>query len=110
MRKSFLFLLLVLALTACSTTHGSNNKSSYPSSVAWNDSLYGVSFGEVPSTKIGKEIGEIKHLVVPMPKKNSDSNEKLGKLYEIKGKESQDELALEVNGTYLEIHKVGSLN
>ncbi|MFC5647550.1 hypothetical protein ACFPYJ_00085 [Paenibacillus solisilvae] len=85
------------------------NKSSYPSSVAWNDSLYGVSFGEVPSTKIGKEIGEIKHLVVPMPKKNGDSNEKLGKLYEIKGKESQDELALEVNGTYLEIHKVGSL-
>lgn len=108
MRRFLLFLLLVLTLTACSTT---NNKGSYPSSVAWNDSLYGVSVGEVPSTKIGKEIGEIKHLVVaPMPKKNGDSNEKLGKLYEIKGKESQDALALEVDGTYLEIRKVGPLN
>jgi hypothetical protein len=49
-------------------------------------------------------------MVVPMPKKNGDSNEKLGKLYKIKGKETQDELVLEVNGSYIEVHKVGAIN
>jgi hypothetical protein len=108
--RSFLFFLLVITLTACSTTQGSATKGTYPSSVAWNDAIYGVSFGEVPATNIGKEIGEIKHMVVPMPKKNGESNDKLGKLYEIKGKEAQDKLALKVNGNYLEVHKVGPIN
>lgn len=110
MRRFFLIYFFVITLTACSNTQGSTTKGSYPSSIAWNNALYGVSFNEVPSTNIGKEIGEIKHIVVPMPKKNGDSNEKLGKLYEIKGKETQDELALEVNGSYLLVRKVAPIN
>ncbi len=49
--------------------------STYPSAIAWNNLLYGLSTEEVDNKNIGNEIGKIKHQRTPMPKKNGESNE-----------------------------------
>ncbi|WP_261300471.1 hypothetical protein [Paenibacillus andongensis] len=87
-----------------------SNNGLYPSAIAWYDTLYGVSAYEVASNDIGKELGEIKRIVVPMPKNNGDSNDKLGKLYELNSKQHFEALALESNGHYFEVHVLGPLN
>ncbi|MDQ0887900.1 hypothetical protein QFZ81_002988 [Paenibacillus sp. V4I9] len=112
MSKFISIIMLMLTITGCSSASSTavSNKGSYPSAIVWHDTLYGVSAYEVASKDIGKELGEIKQIVVPMPKNNGDSNDKLGKLYELKSKQNFEVLALESNGHYFEVHILGPLN
>ncbi|NIK70787.1 MULTISPECIES: hypothetical protein [unclassified Paenibacillus] len=113
MRMIFLVLLVSFLAAGCSN-NGSNSSDSYPSAVAWNNILYGYSIEEVSVEEIGKQIGEIKRQVTPMPKKNGDSNDRRlptgSQLFEISGKDHNQEMAIKVNGKYFKASKLGPLN
>ena len=85
---------------------------SYPSAVAWNNTIYGLSIEEVDINLIGNEIGKVEHLTSPMPKRNGESNDKpVGSLlFEIKGIDSQDAIAVNVNDTFFMASKLGPIN
>ncbi|MFC5650627.1 hypothetical protein ACFPYJ_16140 [Paenibacillus solisilvae] len=85
--------------------------STYPSAVAWNNLLYGLSIEEVDNKVIGNEIGKIKRQRTPMPKKNGESNEKLvgSLLFEIKGADTQDVIAVKVNDKFFKASKFGQI-
>ncbi|MDQ8738576.1 hypothetical protein, partial [Paenibacillus sp. LHD-38] len=79
--------------------------------VAWNNLLYGLSTEEVDNKDIGNEIGKIKRQRTPMPKKNGESNEKLvgSLLFEIKGADTQDVIAVKVNDKFVKASKLGPI-
>lgn len=111
MRYLILMMLSVAVLTGCSQSIGSKSSSTYPSAVAWNNSLYALSVVEVPVDEVGAEIGKIDRRTSPMPKRNGESNDKpVGSLlYEMKGKDSQAEIAVKVNEKYYSASKLGPL-
>lgn len=113
MRMIFFVLLVSFLAAGCSDQNkDSNSSSSYPSAIAWNNILYGLSIEEVSTEEIGKEIGKIKRRTTPMPKKNGDSNDlPIGSiLYEIKGKDPNEVIAVKVNDKYFNASKLGPLN
>ncbi|MGO4699590.1 hypothetical protein AB4Z50_35790, partial [Paenibacillus sp. 2TAB26] len=95
-----------------SDNNGSNSSSTYPASVAWNNTLYGLSKEEVPIEEVGKEIGKIERKTTPMTKKNGDSNEVPAgsTLFEVKGKDPHEVIAVEVNDKYVIATKLGPIN
>lgn len=60
---------------------------------------------------IGSEIGKIERQRTPMPKKNGESNEQLvgSSLFEIKGAEIEDAIAVKVNDKFFKASKFGSI-
>jgi hypothetical protein len=111
MKYIILIFLSLAMLAGCSQSMRPETSSSYPSAIAWNDSLYGLSVTEVPVQEIGKGIGKIDRKTNPMPKKNGESNDKPvgSQLYEIKGKESQEIIAVKVYDKYFQASKLGPL-
>jgi hypothetical protein len=108
MKYLILILFSIAFLSGCS--QGAKS-SSYPSVVAWNNILYGLSAEEVPVQDIGKEIGKIERRSTPMPKKNGESNDKPAGslLFEVKGTDSQELIAVKVNDKYFRASKQGAL-
>lgn len=111
MKYLILILFSIAVLTGCSHTTGGKSSSNYPSAVAWNNILYGLSAEEVPVKDIGKEIGKIERRTSPMPKKNGESNDKpVGSLlFEVVGADAQELIAVKVNDKYFRASKLGSL-
>ncbi len=109
--KRLLVILCVLFVLAGCSSMTSNKTGSYPSTVAWHNILYGLSATEVTAQDIGKQIGQIERRVAPMPKKNGDANDKpVGSLlFEIKGIDVSDVIAVKVNDTYFRASKMGPL-
>jgi hypothetical protein len=85
--------------------------STYSNTVAWNNLLYGLSDEEVDNKDIGNAIGKIERQRTPMPKKNGESNEKLvgSLLFEIKGADIQDVIAIKVNDKFFKASKLGPI-
>ncbi|UUZ86264.1 hypothetical protein LJK88_24355 [Paenibacillus sp. P26] len=106
MKQLTVIVLILAILTACST---SATSSSYPSAFAWNDAIYGISAEEVPESEIGRKLGEIRHIVRPKPRKNGDSNEKTGSIYEILGSDHNEVLAIHYKDTFYKASKNGPL-
>jgi hypothetical protein len=88
-------------------------------SVAWNNSIYVVTDEKLTSQEIGSEIGLIKRQVSPKPAENGDiaRNTSDGpaisgvKLYEIKGIDSKDAIALYFkDNAYNKCKYLGALN
>lgn len=110
--KHLKFLLcFFIVLTGVSSHAEGVSASSYPSAVAWNNLLYGLSIEEVDFKDIGIEIGKIERQRAPMPKKNGESNEKpVGSLlFEVKGADSQDVIAVKVNDKFFRASKLGPI-
>ncbi|MCK9859351.1 hypothetical protein [Paenibacillus sp. ATY16] len=110
MRMIVLVLIVSFLLAGCSVQN-KESSSSYPSAVAWNNILYGYSIEEISIEEIGKEIGKIKRQTTPMPKKNGDSNDlriPIGSiLFEIKGKDPNQAIAIKVDDKYFKASKLG---
>ena len=112
--KNLKFLLFfVIVLTGFSSITEEALASTYPSAVAWNNFLYGVSTEEVDTKDIGNEIGKIERLRDPMPKKNGESNDirtPVGSLlFEINGADTQDVIAVKVEDKFFKASKFGSI-
>lgn len=112
MKYLILIMISIAVLTGCSQNKGAESSSSYPSAVAWNNILYGLSVVEIPIKDIGKDIGKIERRTTPMPKKNGESNDKPAGslLFEVKGIDSQEVIAVKVNEKYFKASKLGVLN
>lgn len=108
-----LLLFFVIALTGFSLNIEGVFASTYPSSIAWNNSLYGLSAEEVNSKDVGNEIGKIERLRDPMPKKNGESNDiriPVGSLlFEINGADTKDVIAVKVEDKFFKASKFGSI-
>ena len=92
-----LCLLLIVGLAGCVAKVGGNNA---PSSIAWNNLIYGPSGTEVSQSELGIQLGEIKRINKPMPVQNGDSNDiPVGsKFFEIKGIDINEAIAIERDG------------
>ncbi|CAM4513622.1 hypothetical protein [Paenibacillus typhae] len=108
MRKVFLILLCISLITGCSKEHSS----SYPSSVAINNNMYGLSNTTLKIQDIGEEIGPIEKITHPMPTKNGESNEvPVGStLYMINGVNMDEAIAVKVDEEYYKATKNGPLS
>lgn len=107
-----LLLLFVIVLSWFSSNIEGAFASTYPSSVAWNNFLYSLSAEEVDSKDIGNEIGKIKHQRTPMPLKSGESNIKHhvgSSLFEIKGVDIEDAIAVKVDDKFFKASQVGPL-
>ncbi|WP_152619462.1 hypothetical protein [Cohnella kolymensis] len=116
MKRIIIILCVLTIITACSgkgglISNGSESSSSYPSAVAWNNTLYGLSIAEVPVKDVGKELGRIDRVQSPMPLNNGESNDKpVGTtLFEIIGKSTQEEIAIKVGDVFFSASKLGPL-
>lgn len=111
MHLKFFLLFFVIVLTGVSSNIEGALASTYPSTVAWNNLLYGLSTEEVDNKDIGNEIGKIERQRTPMPMKNGESNEKLvgSLLFEIKGADTQDVIAVKVNDKFFKASKLGPI-
>lgn len=107
----FFLLFFVIVLVGFSTNMHDALASTYPNTVAWNNLLYGLSREEVDIKDIGNEIGKIERQRTPMPMKNGESNENLkgSRLFEIKGTDTQDVIAVKVNDKFFKASKLGSI-
>lgn len=107
------FLSSTFVLMSCGAKQvntGAKN-SSYPSAVAWNNIIYGVSVSEVSKNELGKQIGEVKRNNMPMPIENGDANNTAvgSKIYDIKDTDSKDVIAIEKEGKLYKAFKNGPL-
>lgn len=96
--RIFFVLLIFISITGCSKEHSS----SYPSSVAINNNMYGLSDTTLKVQDIGDEIGLIEKISHPMPAKNGESNEvPVGStLYMINGVNMDEAIAVKVDEEY----------
>lgn len=101
-----LCLLLMIGLAGCV---GGNNA---PVSIAWDNSIYSPSDMEIHQSELGKQLGEIKRIKKPIPVQNGDSNRiPVGsKIFEIKGIDTNDAIAIERDGKTYKFEKKGFLN
>lgn len=92
----FILMLFLILLGGCKK----GQMSLYPSVIAWNDSIYGVSVEEVPEENIGKQLGEVKRVKKPVPVENGDANFiSIGsKVFEIKDVDIKTAVAVEKEG------------
>jgi hypothetical protein len=106
------FLLFFVIVSVFSSNIEGALASTYPSSVAWNNLLYGLSTEGVDNKDIGNEIGKIERQRTPMPKKNGESNYSIpvgSLLFEIKGADTQDIIAVNVNYKFFKASKLGPI-
>ncbi|WP_141504461.1 hypothetical protein [Paenibacillus luteus] len=106
------FLLFFVIVSVFSSNIEEALASTYPSSVAWNNLLYGLSTEEVDNKDIGNKIGKIESQRTPMPKKNGESNDSIpvgSVLFEIKGAATQNVIAVKVNDKFFKASKFGSI-
>ncbi|MCQ4088330.1 hypothetical protein [Saccharibacillus sp. JS10] len=99
--------LSIVILAGCSI----GSEETYPSVVSLDDTLYGLSVETVTQDDIGNQLGEVKRVATPMPGGNEEANDTPvgSKLFEIKGIESSEAIAVEVNGEYQKATRNGSL-
>lgn len=112
MKKSYVKAVLIICLLTIGTLGGCKSAiGSYPSSIAWDNTSYGVSKTEVSKDDIGKQLGEIKRKKEPVPIKNGDANDASvgSKLFEIKGIDIKEAVAIERNGKVYKATKIGAL-
>lgn len=117
MKKYFIIISIILifssTLLSCGAKRESTSvkNSTYPSAVAWNDIIYGVSVSEVSKNELGKQIGEVKRINEPMPVENGDSNNTAveSKIYEIIGVDLKESIAIEKDGKIYKAIKNGPL-
>jgi hypothetical protein len=104
-------LFFIIVITGFSSKTEAVSASTYPSAVAWNNFLYGLSAEEVEIKDIGDEIGMIQSQRAPMPKKNGESNEKPAGslLFEINRVDTEDAIAVKVNDKYFKATKLGPI-
>jgi hypothetical protein len=104
----FTAFLAILLLAGCSSPQP---EGSYPKVVALNNILFGLSVEPITQNKMGNQIGVVKRLVQIMPKANEESNDAPvgSKLFEIKGIDSSEAIAVEINGKYRKAIKNGPL-
>jgi len=109
-RLIIIIMFSLVTLTGCSLSENESSNS-YPSSVAWNNILFGISTEEVSVQDIGKEIGTIKKIRSPMPLKNGESNDiPVGSLiFEVNGKNVNEFIAVKVKDKYLSATILGPL-
>lgn len=97
MKKIFAILMLFMILLG-----GCKKEpiSEYPSVIAMNDLIYGVSVEEVSKDNLGKELGEVNRVKKTMPVENGDANIiSIGsKVFEIKGIDIKTAVAVEEDG------------
>ncbi|MCM0648892.1 hypothetical protein NBE98_10955 [Clostridium swellfunianum] len=100
-----LYLLSTFVLIGCSNTPSG---SSYPNALIWSNISYGVSSTEVSKDELGKQLGEIKRKKEPMPTENGDANDtQVGsKLFEIKGINTEEAIAVEKSGKFYKAYKL----
>jgi hypothetical protein len=77
----------------------------------WSDINYFISVEEVFKKELGNQIGEVKSLKKPMPKEHGDANFiPIGsKIFEIKGNEIKDFIAVEIDGKTYKASPSGKL-
>ena len=96
-------------LAGC-TANTSN--STYPNALAWDNISYGLSVTEVSKDELGNQLGEVKRIKYPMPIENGDANTTPvgSKIYQIKGIDIKEAIAVENNGKTYKATKNGPLN
>jgi hypothetical protein len=111
MKHLKLLLVFVSVITGIFSFTEGALATSYPSAVAWDNFLYGLSTEEVDIKDIGDQIGRIERQVTPMPKNNGESNDKpVGSpLFEIKGADTQDVIAVKVDDKFFKASKIGPI-
>lgn len=112
MKKHFLIATLILCLTSIFILGGCRKETViYPNVLAWDDISYGISNIEVSKDELGKQLGEIKRKKQPLPMENGDANNTpIGsKLFEIKGTDTKDAIAVEKNDKFYKVIKKGPL-
>ena len=99
--------LTLLILAGCSQSEGA-----YPSVVAVNNTLYNLTVDTVTPDNIGTQLGEVKREAEVMPKANEEANSTPvgSKLFEVKGIDPSEAIAVEINGTYQKATLNGPLN
>lgn len=84
-----------------------------PVSIGWNSSIYGPSGDKLSKSELGNQLGEIKWINEPMPTENGDSNNDYipvsSKIFEIKGIDIKEAIAIEKNDAYYKFVKKASL-
>ncbi|WNS45564.1 hypothetical protein [Paenibacillus sp. MMS20-IR301] len=108
MNRLFLLTLIISFITGCSN----ESSTSYPSAVAMNNIVYGLSSTIVEDQDVGEEIGRIGQISSPMPVNNGDSNDvPVGSsLHKIIGEDTDESIAVKVNGKYYRASKSGPLS
>jgi hypothetical protein len=97
MKKTIMtLLLLILISSGCVKLQ----QPEYPIVVMWTDINYYMSVEEVFKKDLGNQIGEVKSFKKPMPEEHEDANfVPIGsKIFEIKGIEIKDSIAVEIEG------------
>lgn len=84
-----------------------------PVSIGWNSSIYGPSGDKLSKSELGNQLGEIKRINEPMPTESGDSNNDYiptgSKIFEIKGIDNKEAIAIEKNDAYYKFVKKASL-
>ncbi|CAM3567456.1 hypothetical protein PALU110988_29185 [Paenibacillus lupini] len=111
MKHIKLLLVFVSVIIGIFSFTGGATATSYPSAIAWNNFVYGLSTEEIDIKDIGNQIGRIERLRTPMPKKNGESNDKpVGSLlFEINGVDTLDVIAVKVDDKYYKASPNGPL-
>ncbi|SDX06166.1 hypothetical protein [Paenibacillus sp. CF384] len=111
MKPIKILILFVSVITGIFSFTQGAMATSYPSAVSWNNFVYGLSIEEIDVKDIGNQIGRIERLRTPMPKKNGESNDTpVGSLlFEIKGVDTHDEIAVKVDDKYYKASPNGPL-
>jgi len=114
MKKYFGVITITLCLLSMLLSAGCNTKSidgSYPTAVVWDNKSYGLSVTEVTKSELGNQLGEIKRIKEPIPLENGDANNTTvgSKIFEIKGIDTKEAIAIEKNGKIYKAIKNGPL-
>ena len=105
LKNSKLLLLLLLSPKKDAVTP--------PVSIGWNSSIYGPSGDKLSKSELGNQLGEIKQITERMPTESGDSNNDYiptgSKIFEIKGIDNKEAIAIEKNDAYYKFVKKASL-
>lgn len=102
-----LVILLFIGLFGCTSETGD-----YPIAIVWADNLYGLSVKEVSSDELEEQIGEVRRVKRPMPVKSGDANfiPVGSKVFEIKGIDIEDAIAVEKDGARYKAIRLQEMN
>ncbi|CAH1195295.1 hypothetical protein PAECIP111893_00662 [Paenibacillus plantiphilus] len=104
MKKTIVFIIAVVSVIVMGGC--SNPTSEYPYVLIFNNTQYYLLVEQVPQDQIGEQVGEVNRKVDPMPKENEQSNfSESSKLFEIKGYDPDQVIAVEIEGEYQKAKK-----